>query len=538
MAAAVCSAPTSTPPLVAAAVVTAACQSGRRCPGRRRPRPPMLLRRRRARGACPPATATPMTGRRATPRRAGAGEGRRGGEGENGREYPCFQKRGCPWRRRVSLHSRTGDDAGDGPSWAGTVAAAAAGMWPQTSDCAAKGAAADAATDTARSVSPRCVAGRSWPRHGGRGGRTRAPRLRQRARRWHRPRRLVPRRMAAGCSRALRRRQWRRCHPQPLFSLFSNPPPPPHREWRCIGGGAAGVASTVTVTVAAAGTPTRCRRRHGARHQMRRAVSSWALAVPAYRVGDDNGELPPVGTVAAVVSAASTAAGAAAAGSGTTAAAGTGSHAAAAAGGTAAAIVAAATCQPDRPTALPPRTPAQAAAAATQMAPEPAKLSGFPSPLPPLPCRDLHRRQRCAAVAATCAAFVALCEIGCCNVGDRSSGCRRGCRRRVHVVCIESLRSEAASGRHHFSPAAPSMLGAVSLSKEAPTRRELGRRPLCGGIGEAFAAAPSHMERFQRGSAAAPAKPAAAAAAIRCCHRRQLCVDKRPHADGDGRAES
>jgi len=82
------------------------------------------------------------------------------------------------------------------------------------------------------------------------------------------------------------------------------------------------------------------------------------------------------------------------------------------------------------------------------------------------------------------------------------------------------------------------MLGAVALSQEAPTRRERGRRPLCGGIGEAFAAAPPHLERFQRGSAAAPAKAAAAAAAIRCCHRRRLGVDKGPHTDSGGRSES
>jgi len=54
---------------------------------------------------------------------------------------------------------------------------------PRSRDGGAGGAAAAADADAARSVSPSCVAGRPRPRHGRGRGRTRAPHLRQRARR-------------------------------------------------------------------------------------------------------------------------------------------------------------------------------------------------------------------------------------------------------------------------------------------------------------------------------------------------------------------
>jgi len=60
-------------------------------------------------------------------------------------------------------------------------------------------------------------------------------------------------------------------------------PPPPHREWRCIGGGAATIAAAVTATVAATGTAALQQRRRGARHQPRRTAGGQATAVPASR---------------------------------------------------------------------------------------------------------------------------------------------------------------------------------------------------------------------------------------------------------------
>jgi len=139
----------------------------------------------------------------------------------------CRRRRVWPWWRRVGWLRRAGEGAGDRPPGAGATAATATGRWPLAGDGVA-GCAADAVADAARSVSPPCVAGRPRPRHGGGKGRTRAPHLRKRARRWRRARRLVARRAAAARRRAPRRRLWRRCHAHPLRLCPSIPPPLPY----------------------------------------------------------------------------------------------------------------------------------------------------------------------------------------------------------------------------------------------------------------------------------------------------------------------
>jgi len=134
----------------------------------------------------------------------------------------------------------------DRPSGAGAAAAAAAGEWPLAGDGAAGCAVADADADTARSVSPSRGRGPPWARHGGPPGRTRAPHLRQSARRWRRARRLVEWHAVVARVRAPPRRVWRRCYPSPLPPRpLILPPPPPlpaareamnrfqGRPWRC-----------------------------------------------------------------------------------------------------------------------------------------------------------------------------------------------------------------------------------------------------------------------------------------------------------------
>ena len=120
----------------------------------------------------------------------------------------------------------------DRPSGAGAAAAAAAGEWPLAGDGAAGCAVADADADTARSVSPSRGRGPPWARHGGPPGRTRAPHLRQSARRWRRARRLVEWHAVVARVRAPPRRVWRRCYPSPLPPRPLIPPPPPPRSAR------------------------------------------------------------------------------------------------------------------------------------------------------------------------------------------------------------------------------------------------------------------------------------------------------------------
>ena len=163
-------------------------------------------RRRRTRGAHLPAAVAPKTRRRAAPRPAVTGGGGRGVGRAPPRPYPWRQRRVCPLLPHVGWHGRTGNGASERPPGAGTAAIAATGGWPLAGDAAARCAAADAAAKAADSVSPPCVAGRPRPRHGGGRGRTRAPHLQQRARRWRRARRLVARRAAATRPRAPRRR--------------------------------------------------------------------------------------------------------------------------------------------------------------------------------------------------------------------------------------------------------------------------------------------------------------------------------------------
>jgi len=77
------------------------------------------------------------------------------------------------------------------------------------------------------------------------------------------------------------------------------PSPPPHREWRCIGGGAAAVGAAVTATVEAAGDATERRQQRGAWKNMRLATGGRASAISAYRVQPAGRRAGRCGTAAA-----------------------------------------------------------------------------------------------------------------------------------------------------------------------------------------------------------------------------------------------